>query len=222
MKRTALIAPLLLWSSLYIASASTWARGAETHAATGTLRGVLIDATSRKPLPSALVTVGYLTHGFQRAAMTDAHGRYVISGLPVTRGIDTYAFAQGYIYHHGVNQVITAGHTTVYSYALPRDGFTSIKHPTITSYYAHAMSNGTARLGMVAVQGDDAFSFEMMAIAPQLGLLVVLKHGLGKHYDGTLTVPKGTKPGRYRFYYVATQNNCFENRRFPHLDLHLR
>ena len=221
MKRSVLMAPILLLPLLMSAPGATAHEGkAEAAASTGALSGVITDATSNKPLAHVLVTVGYLTPGFQRAAETDAHGRYVIKGLPPTRSIDTYAFAPGYIYHHGVNQTIHAGRTTTYSYSMPRDNY-AVQHPRILSFYGKRVDARRASFGMVAVQGTDKFSFEMLAIAPQLGRLVVLQHGAGHHYDGILHVPAGTKAGTYRFYYVATQENCFENKTFPHRDVHL-
>jgi Carboxypeptidase regulatory-like domain len=220
-KRSVLVPPVFLLSLLVFAPTAAAREGrAEAAASTGTLAGVIRDATTNRPVAHVLVTVGYLTPGFQRAAETDAHGRYAIMGLPPTRSIDTYAFAPGYIYHHGVNQTIRAGRTTTYSYSMPRDNY-PLKHPRILSFYGQRVDARTARFGMVAVQGTGPFSFEMLAIAPQLGRLVVLAHGAGHHYDGILHVPARTKPGTYRFYYVATQENCFENKTFPHQDVHL-
>ena len=221
MKRPVLMTPILLLPLLMSAPGATAHAGrADAAASTGTLAGVITDATTNKPLAHALVTVGYLTRGFQRAAETDARGRYVITGLPPTRSIDTYAFAPGYIYHHGINQTIRAGKTTIYSYAMPRDNY-AVKHPRILSFYGQRVNSHTARFGMVAVQGNGPFSFEMLAIAPTLGRLVVLAHGAGHHYDGILHVPAGTTAGTYRFYYVATEEDCFENKTFPHQDVHL-
>ena len=221
MKRLVFITPILLLPLFLSApGAAAHAGRAEAVASTGTLSGVIRDATSNKPLAHVLVTVGYLTRGFQRAAETDAQGRYVIKGLPPTRSIDTYAFAPGYIYHHGINQTIRAGKTTIYSYAMPRDNY-AVKHPQILSFYGKRVVARTARFGMVAVQGHGPFSFEMLAISPRLGRLVVLAHGAGHHYDGILHVPAGTKPGIYRFYYVATEEDCFENKTFPHVDVRL-
>lgn len=220
MKSYALISMILLMPFLVRpASAATGAM--ERHPTTGgTLAGVITDATTNKPVAHALVTVGYLTTGFQRATETDAHGRYAITGLPSTRSIDTYAFAQGFIYHHGVNQTIRAGETTTYSYSMARDNYPT-KHPQILSYYGKSVNSSTVRFGMVAVQGDGPFSFEMLAIAPKLGRLVVLAHGVGQHYDGTLHLPRGTKAGTYTFYFVATQLDCFETKKIPHLNVHL-
>ena len=218
MKRSVLMTPILLLC--FSAPGAAAHAGRADAASTGMLSGIIRDATSNKPLAHVLVTVGYLTPGFQRAAETDVHGRYVIAGLPPTRSIDTYAFAPGYIYHHGVNQTIHAGRTTTYSYNMPRDNY-AVQHPRILSYYGQRVNSRTARFGMVAVQGTDKFSFEMLAIAPQLGRLVVLEHGAGHHYDGILHVPAGTKAGTYRFYYIATQENCIENKTFPHQDVHL-
>ena len=186
---------------------------------TGTLAGVVTDATTHKPLAHALITVGYLTKGYQRAAETDSKGRYEIKGLPATKGIDTYAFSPGYIYHHGSNQAIQAGQTTTYSYAMARDNY-NVKHPRVLSLYFKKPVNGVAHLGMAAAQGNGKFSFEMMAISPQLGRLVVLAHGAGTHYDGTLQT-SGITAGRYTFYYVATQENCFEDKTFPTVRVHL-
>lgn len=189
---------------------------------TGTLSGVITDAISNRPVAHALVTVGYLSAGFQRATETDARGQYIVTGLPATSrgGIDTYAFAQGYFYHHGVNQVIRAGHTTVYSYAIPRDTF-AVKHPRILSYSAATLGRRRVKFSMTAIDGTGPFSFEMMAISPQLGYLVVLEHGPGHHYDGTLIVPRDVKRGAYRFYYIATQQDCYTNPTFPFKDVML-
>lgn len=188
------------------------------QAGTATLTGVITDASTHKPLSGVLLTVGYLTKGFQRAGETDAHGRYTIRDLPTTRGIDAYSFKSGYFYFHGFT-AIHAG-TTTYSHIMARDT-TSLVHPKITSFYAMPpKGNGPARFGMRAEKGNGPFSFEMLAISPDLGRLVVLQHGAADHYDGALPA-SGIKSGMYRFYYVATQENCFENKTFPSVRLHL-
>jgi len=191
---------------------------ARLAAATGTLTGVITDATTHKPLAHVLLTVGYLTKGYQRAGETDANGRYSIANLPVTKGIDAYAFKGGYFYFHGFS-AIHAGMTT-YSHILARDT-TSIVHPKILSFTAMPpQSDGIAHFGMRAEKGNGPFSFEMMAISPDLGRLVVLGHGAADHYDGLLST-NGITSGMYTFYYVATQENCFENKTFPSARLHL-
>lgn len=191
---------------------------APLQAGTATLTGVITDATTHKPLSGVLLTVGYLTRGFQRAGETDAQGRYTIRDLPTTRGIDAYSFKPGYFYFHGFT-AIHAG-TTTYSHIMARDT-SSIVHPKIVSFYAMPpKGNSPARFGMRAEKGNGPFSFEMMAISPDLGRLVVLQHGPTDHYDGTLP-ESGIKSGMYRFYYVATQENCFENKTFPSVRLHL-
>ena len=185
---------------------------------TGTLSGVITDATTHKPLAGVLLTVGYLTKGYQRAGETDANGHYTITNLPVTTGIDAYAFKAGYFYFHGFS-AIHAG-TTTYSHIMARDT-TSVVHPKILSFTAMPpQSGGMAHFGMRAVKGNGPFSFEMMAISPSLGRLVVLGHGAADHYDGVLST-SGVKSGMYTFYYVATQENCFENKTFPSARLHL-
>lgn len=227
MKRYALVlAATVLLVGIAHASAST--RIARAHiaaamaAATGTLTGIITDPVSNRPLAHALVTVGYLTPGFQRTGETDAHGRYTITGLPATsaQGIDSYAFAEGYFYHHGLNQVIRAGRTTTYSFSIARDTFV-VSHPRVLSHYATIVNHTTVKFGMAAIEGTGPFSFEMLAVSPQLGYLAVLTHGPGTHYDGTFTVPRGTKRGRYRFFYIATQNDCFTNQKFPYTDVQL-
>ena len=192
--------------------------GAHSTAALGTLTGVITDATTNKPLAHVLLTVGYLTKGYQRAAETDAHGRYTITGLPPTHGIDAYAFIPGYFYYHGFT-AIHAG-TTTYSHTIARDT-TTTGHPTVRSFYAMPPKGANpARFGMRAEPGNGPFSFEMLAISPGLGRLVVLNHGPGDHYDGVLPT-SGIKSGMYTFYYVATQQDCFENKTFPSVRLHL-
>lgn len=213
MKRTAflLIAalPLLLGAS----HASAQAPHSRMAATTGTLSGVITDATTHKPLAHVLLTLGYLTKGYQRATETDAHGRYTFKNVPATKGIDAYSFKGGYFYFHGETG-IRAGGTTTYSHIMARDT-TKVPHPTIVSFYATPGKGSTpAQFGMRANQGNGSFSFEMMAISPGLGRLVVLRHGPGNHYDGTLSA-SGVKSGTYTFYYVATQNNCFINTMFP-------
>jgi len=184
---------------------------------TGTLTGVITDAETRKPLAHVLLTIGDLTKGYQRAAETDANGHYTITNLPLTKAIDAYAFKSGYFYYHG-SSAINAG-TTTYSHILAHDT-TSVSHPQISYFYAMPPTKGVAHFGMRAQRGNGPFSFEMMAISPQLGRLVVLEHGPSDHYDGKLSID-GVKDGQYTFYYVATQENCFENKVFPSKSLHL-
>jgi hypothetical protein len=194
-----------------VTQVSTQASYVRAAAATGTLTGVITDATTHKPMAHVLLTLGYLTKGYQLATQTDAHGRYTFKNVPATKGIDAYAFAQGYYYFHG-EAAIRADGTTTYTHIMGRDTSTQA-HPTIVSFYANP---GTpAHFGMRANKGNDAFSFEMMAISPDLGRLVVLQHGPSNHYDGSLSLPGGIKHGTYTFYFVATQNNCFINKTFP-------
>ena len=218
MKRSVLALVVAASLSTGLSNAAAGTLPMRPAAATGTLTGVIIDATTRKPLAQVLLTIGYLTKGYQRAAETDAHGRYTIAGLPPSRGIDAYAFKAGYFYYHGFT-AIHAG-TTTYSHEIARDT-TSIAHPRVLSFYATPPQGaGPAHFGMRAVQGNGSFSFEMMAISPDLGRLVVLAHGPGNRYDGVLPTT-GVRQGTYTFYYVATQQDCFENRTFPSLRLHL-
>jgi len=206
--------PLIMGASVARAQVAS----ARPAAATGTLSGVITDATTHKPMAGVLLTVGYLTKGYQRAGETDANGRYSITDLPVTKGIDAYAFKAGYFYFHGFS-AIHAGVTT-YSHVMARDT-TSVVHPKILSFTAMPpQSDGMAHFGMRAVKGNGPFSFEMMAISPGLGRLVVLGHGAADQYDGALST-SGVKSGMYTFYYVATQENCFENKTFPSARLHL-
>lgn len=201
-----------------IAHAGAQAPRAHPAAAPGTLTGVITDATTNKPLAHVLLTIGYLTKGYQRAAETDAHGHYTIKNLLPTDKIDAYSFKAGYFYYHG-STAIHAGVTT-YSHTIARDP-TTVAHPKILSFYATPpKGNKPAHFGMRAVQGNGPFSFEMLAISPDLGRLVVLQHGPTNHYDGALPT-SGIKSGMYRFYYVATQENCFENKTFPSVRLHL-
>lgn len=219
MKRSAFFVPALILSlAPAVSQAHAQAPLAHVAAATGTLSGVITDAVTNKPLAGVLLTVGYLTKGYQRAAMTDAHGRYTITGLPPTRGIDAYAFKAGYFYFHG-ESAIRAGGVTTYSHVMPRDVQQSVPHPRIVSYYATSGAR-SAHFGMRADKGNGPFSFEMMAISPDLGRLVVLQHGPSNHYDGTLPTV-GIKRGTYTFYFVATQENCFENKPFPSMRVHL-
>ena len=73
---------------------------------------------------------------------------------------------------------------------------------------------------MRAEPGNGPFSFEMMAISPDLGHLVVLQHGPSDHYAGVLPT-SGIRSGTYTFYFVAAQEDCFENKTFPSVRLHL-
>ncbi len=211
MKRSTLLLAAALPVLAGVAPSSAQASQARLAAARGTLTGVITDATTHKPMAHVLLTLGYLTKGYQLATETDAHGRYTFKNVLATKGIDAYSFAEGYYYFHG-ETAIRAGGTMTYSHIMGRDTSPQA-HPTIVSYYA---TPGTpARFGMRANKGNDAFSFEMMAISPDLGRLVVLQHGPGNRYDGTLALPAGIKGGTYTFYFVATQNNCFTNKTFP-------
>jgi hypothetical protein len=219
MQRYALLLATTLSLFVGVAHASAQTPHARVAAATGTLTGVITDATTGKPLAHVLLTLGYLTKGYRLATQTDAHGRYTFKNVLASKGIDAYSFAQGYIYFHGFT-AIRAGGTTTYSHVMARDTI-KVAHPTVQSFYASPGKGGApARFGMRANQGNGSFSFEMMAISPDLGRLVVLQHGPGNHYDGALSTA-GSKSGTYTFYYVATQNNCLTNVTFPALRVHL-
>ena len=80
----------------------------------------------------------------------------------------------------------------------------------------------SAELQPVTIPVNDAQRVSGLLQAPQEArACCVLAHGAGHHYDGILHVPAGTKAGTYRFYYIATQENCIENKTFPHQDVHL-
>jgi len=214
MKRSTLLLAATLPFCVSVAHASAQTPHVHAAAATGTLTGVITDAVTNKPMAHVLLTLGYLTKGYQLATQTDAHGRYTFKNVLATKGIDAYSFAEGYYYFHG-ETAIRAGGTTTYSHLMGRDTSTQA-HPTIVSFYATPGTRGApAHFGMRANQGNGSFSFEIMAISPDLGRLVVLQHGPSNHYDGSLSVPGGIKRGAYTFYYVATQNNCFTNKKFP-------
>ncbi len=187
-------------------------------AQTGSLSGVITDATTNKPLAGVIVSVDY-THQML-VAETDRHGRYTVHGI-IAHQIATYAFAPGYIYHHGVPQIIKVGKTTVYSYAMARDTLTNLKHPKVTLVQITprmAKAGQKVHFSFGLLPGETKNSLEIMATSAKLGRSVLLL-GVGhSHYGGDLLVTPDMH-GTYTFRFFGAGEDCLENTTFPALTL---
>lgn len=187
----------------------------------GALEGVVLDATSGKPLSHAVVVLGWTT--LKRVGETDAMGHYRIADVKPVSLVDAYGFAENYVYYHGHPIPIKAGQVTTYSFKMARQTFPRALLPTLTGA---RISTTTAKVGdtvtfeaQIKPGKQGPLSAENFALNGQLSTSVLLQHVGADLYRGTWKIPAGTKPGTYRFSFIATMENCLENAPYARLSL---
>ena len=187
----------------------------------GALEGVVLDATSGKPVAHAVVVLGWTT--LKRVGETDAMGHYRISNVKPVSLVDAYGFAENYVYYHGHPIPIKAGQVTTYSFKMARQTFPKALLPTLTG----------AKISTTSAKAGDTVTFEAhikpgkqgplsaenFALNGQLSTSVLLEHAGADLYRGTWTIPAGTKAGTYQFSFIATMENCLENAPYAQLSL---
>jgi plastocyanin len=187
----------------------------------GALEGVVTDATSGKPVPHAMVVLGWTS--LARVGETDARGHYYIANVTPVSLVDAYGFADGYVYYHGHPIPIKAGQVTSYSFQMPRNTFPKPLLPTVTGATISTTSahpGDTVTFEAHITPGKNGpLSAENFAMNGTLSHSVLLGHVGTDLYRGTWKIPMGTKPGSYQFSFVATMENCLENQPYPHLTL---
>jgi len=192
-----------------------------TSSTLGAVEGVVLDATTGKPIRHAVVIVGWST--IKRVGETDATGRYRINNIKPVSLVDAYGFAEGYLYYHGHPISLKAGTVTVYSFRMPRQTFPAALLPTLTGAKLSASVAGpgdTVTFETHITPGQQGpLSAENFALNSMLSHSVLLEHMGGSVYRGSWRIPPGTRPGTYQFWFIATMENCLENRHFTRLTL---
>jgi len=85
-----------------------------------------------------------------------------------------------------------------------------------------AAARGTqVRFRVTARGGKGGPSDEVVAVSPELGRLVWLRSTGDDTYQADFTIPAGTRPGEYRFVFIAASNECYDNSTFPMLTLRI-
>lgn len=112
-----------------------------------TIRGVVIDKTSEKPLPGVTVAVSDLTT--RTGTVTDAEGRYVLRGVPPGRHQFTYGCV-GYQMAVIPEVLVTSGKEVILDVSLEQklvtlDAFTVTASATKKGAAANEFSAGSAR-----------------------------------------------------------------------------
>lgn len=225
-----------MWDELVVANVSTagqQAAGSSTTGAAivtkpipgggsmGALEGTVTDASSGKPIAHAFVVLGWTT--LKRVGETDASGHYRIDNVKPVSLVDSYGFADGYVYYHGHPVPIKAGMVTEYTFKMPRQTFPTALLPTVTGA---TVSAATAKAGdTVTFQAHirpgkgGPMSAEDFAVNGPLGLSVLLGHVGSDVYRGTWTIPAGTKAGTYTFSFFGAMDNCLENHPYQQVAL---
>jgi len=192
---------------------------------TGVIRGRVTDRDGGAPLPDTRILVGYKST--QLAAITDQDGRYTVRNVPAGAEVGVIGFyGHGYRYHNSVyddNLRITLrpGQTFTYDFATYNlhdpDGEPQVNSPAIVP--AAAAPGTQVRFRVTARGGKGGPSDEVVAVSPELGRLVWLQSTGGDTYQADFTIPAGTRPGEYRFVFIAASNECYDNSTFPLLTL---
>lgn len=187
----------------------------------GALDGVVTDASTGKPIPHAVVVLGWTT--LKRVGETDAKGHYRIDNVKPVSLVDAYGFAEGYVYFHGRPIPIKAGKVTNYSFKMPRQTFPKALLPALsdaTISTTSAKPGDTVTFQARITPGKNGpLSAENFALNGPLSHSVLLQHVGKDRYRGTWQIPAGTKPGTYQFSFIATMENCLENQTYPRLTL---
>jgi hypothetical protein len=172
----------------------------------GALEGVITDASTGKPVPGALVVLGWST--LKRVGETDANAYYRIDNVPPVSLVDAYGFAEGYLYYHGHPIPIKAGQVTVYSFQLPRQTFPRDLLPVITQATISVPSAVPGTMvtfeAHITPGPNGPLSAENFAVNARLGVSVLLLHVGNDVYRGTWQIPEGISPGSYQFHFITT------------------
>lgn len=193
----------------------------------GTIFGRATDESSGKPLAGVYIVVGYKS--IQRAAITDADGRYTVHGVPAGEPAAILGFHEhNYRYHNSrydANFVprLQPGQTITYDFTA-RQLSDPAGQPIVSD---PVISTGTARPGervqfeLTVTGGEGGLSDEVFASSPRLGRIAWLRAVGGDRFRGELIIPSDTVPGDYPFAFFAASNKCYDPERFPTRVLHV-
>jgi hypothetical protein len=179
----------------------------------GTLAGVVTD-TSGRPISGAFVTVGFKT--YKLVGQSDASGRYRVTGIPDTAGVEVFSFAPGYTYDHSGGFPIPSGRVTSFNVRLATDTHPSLD-PVVGAVAAlpGSVPRGSAVTFSMTVQSSQVMSDEVIAASGQLGRSALFAPTGGGRYQATFSVPTDVPPGTYSFAFFGATEQCEENARFP-------
>lgn len=209
------------------ASAAQPAPSSAQPSTAGTILGRAIDESSGKPLAEVYIVVGY--KGIQRAAITDADGRYTVHGVPAGEPATILGFHEhNYRYHNSRYDAdfvprLEPGQTITYNFTA-RQLADPAGQPIVSD---PVISTGTARPGdrvqfeLTVTGGEGGLSDEVFASSPRLGRIAWLQAAGGDRFRGELTIPSDTAPGDYPFAFFAASNKCYDPERFPTRVLHV-
>lgn len=193
----------------------------------GTILGRATDESSGKPLAGVYIVVGY--KGIQRAAITDADGRYTVRGVPAGEPAAILGFHEhNYRYHNsrydaGFVPRLEPGQTITYNFTA-RQLADPAGQPIVSD---PVIGTGTVRPGdrvqfeLTVTGGEGGLSDEVFASSPRLGRIAWLQAAGGDRFRGELTIPSDTAPGDYPFAFFAASNKCYDPERFPTRVLHV-
>jgi hypothetical protein len=173
-----------------------------------------VTDTAGRPIAGAFVTVGFKT--FKLVGQSDARGRYSVTGIPDTPGVEVFSFAPGYTYDHSGGFPIPAGRVTAFNVRLAGDA-----NPALDPVFsAPAASPGVVARGStvtfsVMVQSSQMMSDEVIAASGQLGRSALFVPAGSNRYQATFTMPASVPPGTYSFAMFGATEQCEENARFP-------
>jgi hypothetical protein len=174
----------------------------------------VVTDTAGRPIAGAFVTVGFKT--FKLVGQSGTSGRYTVTGVPDTPGVEVFSFAPGYTYDHSGGFPIPAGQVTNFNVRLARDANPALD-PVLSGVGVSpgAVPRGGTITFSMAVQSSQPMSDEVIAASGQLGRSALFVPIGGGRYQATFTIPADAPAGTYSFAFFGATEQCEENGRFP-------
>ncbi len=168
---------------------------------TGTIQGTVTDAQN-KPLEGVWVTIA---GGFyHQAAVTDAGGKFSVSGVAALKAVEVKAYHAGYLYHEQ-HALLTKGATASVTIQMPQQA-ANAPAPSLTNIAVTVAPDGkSVTLSMKATQpqnriaDDQAFAFNS-----NLGYAITLYRQPGDVFQSTYQLPAGKSASGSWVFFVTT------------------
>ncbi len=210
----ALLGCLMVMLTLSVAAAPVQAQTAGS-----TISGRVFDRSNGQSLPGAIISIGF--ENLHLATVTDAAGRYSISGVPATKNLDIITFLAGYTYLLQ-NRDVGEGQRINLDFGIivqpDPNLIPKISDPKISVNSAEPGQEVTFSLNVK--QGSEVpLSPEVMVMNPVIGRSVLLKPAGGETWTGTFKIPDNLPNGNYAWTFFATDEACREPNKFPVLNL---